>query len=98
MRPWTRKSDAGDLDNLARKARRRGDAAQAVLWHRALHLRLRAYDDAHASNERQWKFYNKAQSLRAIEEELERLRRYASWRPQQIERAKAAETAETSSA
>ncbi|HEV7694610.1 MAG TPA: hypothetical protein VGO52_27480 [Hyphomonadaceae bacterium] len=82
------------LDNLARKARRRGDAAEAVLWYRALALRQTAEERAHLAAERRWTFNNDSKKLERMQEELERLRRYAAWHPQQIERAKAAEAAE----
>jgi hypothetical protein len=91
MTSWPRKSDNGYLDNLARKARRRGDAAEAVTWYRALSLRQAAEERAHLAAERRWRFNNDSRKLKDMEEELASLRRYASWHPQQIERAKAAE-------
>ncbi|HEV7692044.1 MAG TPA: hypothetical protein VGO52_14505 [Hyphomonadaceae bacterium] len=98
MTAWPRKSDAGDLDNLARKARRRGDAAQAVLWYRAMHIRQQADQRCYATNQLRWKFHHSVQKLQRMEEELERLRRYVAWHPQQIERAKAAEAAQAAQA
>jgi hypothetical protein len=94
MTTWSRRSHSSHLENLARKARRRGDAAQAVLWYRALNLRQQAEDHHHKAAERRWTFNSDLRKVKRMEEELERLRRYAAWHPQQIERAKAAEAAE----
>jgi hypothetical protein len=101
MSKWMRRSEVDRIENLARKAIRRGDTAEAARCYRALNLRQLAgqrhndvvmrtteFERRHAD----WQ--NKQIDLQAKLDELESLRRYATWHPRQIARAKAAEAGE----
>jgi hypothetical protein len=76
MPAWPRKSDSGRLDNLARKARRRGDAAEAAHWYRALALRQAAEERQHLAAERRWRFNHGKTRWERLEDELRVLRTY----------------------
>jgi len=97
MPAWHRKSDDGYLDNLARKARRRGDAAQAVLWYRALTLRQAAEERQHLAAERRWKFNTPKDKLERMEHELRVLRAYYNEHTDQVIRQRAEQAARQAS-
>jgi hypothetical protein len=95
------------LYNLARKARRRGDAAETARWSHAINQRFLAerridqgvltrfrFERDMADLERdRFDLKREQQEFEEMKEELVRLRRYCNWHPHEIERAKAAETA-----
>jgi hypothetical protein len=93
MPGWHRKSDNGFLDRLARKARRRGDAAEAVLWYRALAIRQAAQERAHLAAERRWRFNNPKDKLERMEHELKVLRAYYDQHTDHVIRQRAEEKA-----
>src|SRR5690242_14390974 len=101
-----RAAEFSHLYDLARKARRRGDAAEAARWSHVINQRLLAqrridqgalsafrFERDLANLERKrFDLQCEQADFEQMKEELAKLRRYCTWHPGQIERAKAAET------
>ena len=92
MSKWMRRSEVDRLENMARKARRRGDAAEAVRWYHAMNLRQlsgerlnKAVMHAMEFDRRHADWTNKQIDLQAKLDELDRLRKYAAWHPRREE-------------
>lgn len=77
MTKWMRRSESLYLDNLARKARRRGDPVEAARWYRVAAIRHAKIDRFEAGLQRDIRFEQEQEDREHAQQQLARRSRPA---------------------